>query len=233
MKLFKDYVSNYDFTNAMIARKYNHTLRVKNLCEIIAKELCLSNEKIYLAGLCGLYHDIARFDQASKFNSFDDISTFDHGDVGYEIFLKDFASKLGLSDEQIMIIANSIKHHNKLNVNDLTGDDLVFTNILRDADKIDIFYQFANVPGMLSDAQGDISKMCHDKFLARKPVSYKDIRNKREQNILYLAFIWDINYECSYKIIKDNKYFQKIQKILNNEIYDEYFEVINKFLKEK
>ncbi|MBE6148392.1 MAG: HD domain-containing protein [Firmicutes bacterium] len=233
MNLFKEYVRGYDFNNAKIARKYSHTLRVKILCELIAKNIGLNEQQVALAGKCGLYHDIARFEQAKRFNSFDDLFTVDHGDLGYEIFMKEFAEKLKLSQKETQIIAKSILYHNKLKVSDVNEEELLFTNIVRDADKIDILYQFAFVPGMIKDGEGEIKPKIHDEFIAHKPISRTDITSKRESNILSLAFIWDINFASSYKIIKENHYFDYIQKILNNSIYDEYFDVIRNYLKEK
>lgn len=232
MVLFEEYVRGYDFSNDKIARKYSHTLRVKTLCELIAKELGLNNEQIALAGICGLYHDIGRFEQARIYNNFDDLKTIDHGDLGYEIFLKQFVDKLNLSSKDRQVVAKSIKHHNKFLVENLTEEELLFTNIVRDADKIDILYQLANVHETINDGEGEISTKIRNGFLERKPLNRKDVTNDKENNILLLAFIWDFNFECAYQIIKDNQYFDKIEKKLNNAVYNEYFAEIKKFLKE-
>ena len=233
MNLFEEYVKGYDFNNDKVVIKYKHTLRVKALCELIARDLNLKEEQIKLAGLCGLYHDIARFEQIKRFNSFDDLTTIDHGDLGYEIFLNEFADKLNLSEKDKMIIAKSIKYHNKIKVEDVSEEELLFANIIRDADKIDILYIYANVPGKIHDGPGEISKDCHTDFMSHKSLSHKRVDNQKETVLLALAFVWDINFDCSYKIIKDNKYYDQIREVLNNPVYDEYFNEIKKFLKEK
>lgn len=233
MNLFEEYVRGYDFGNKKIYLKYHHTLRVKVLCELIAKELGLTKEQTKIAGLCGVYHDIARFEQIKRFDSFDDLSTIDHGDLGYEIFLNEFASKLDITEKEKMIIAKAILYHNKLEVGDVTEEENLYANITRDADKIDILYQYANVPGLIEDKEGEISKVVSEEFFAHKSINKKDVVTKRDKNIISLAFIWDINYDCSYRIIKENKYFDQIQKVLNNSIYEEYFKIIKDFLKEK
>ena len=44
---------------------------------------------IELASLIGLLHDIARFEQYTKYKTFNDLESFDHGDYGVEILKKD------------------------------------------------------------------------------------------------------------------------------------------------
>ncbi|MBE6155628.1 MAG: HD domain-containing protein [Firmicutes bacterium] len=233
MDLFEEYVKGYDFNNDKIVRKYKHTLRVKALCEVIAEDLNLNNEQKKIASLCGLYHDIARFEQATRYNSFDDDKTIDHGDLGYEIFLNEFADKLQLNQKDRMIIAKSILYHNKYDVEAVSEEELLFIKIVRDADKIDILYQYANVPGMLRDGKSAISIKCHEEFMKHHPLKWGDIINKRDGILLSLAFVWDLNFPCSFKIIKENKYYEKMEKVLNNEVFSQYFAIIKSYLKEK
>lgn len=232
MELFEKYVRNYDLNQPKIVLKYKHTLRVKALCELLAKELGLSKEDIKIAGLCGLYHDIARFEQAKIFDNFDDIATIDHGDLGYEIFQNEFAEKMKITDREKQIILKCIKYHNKLKVENVNEEELFFVNLVRDADKLDIMYIYSNIPGTLVDGDGDISDIVKSEFYSHHSVNRKNVTNDKERVIVSLAFIWDINFDSSYKIIKENKYYEKMKKLLNNSVYDEYFEEINKFLEE-
>lgn len=232
MELFEKYVQNYDFNHRKIALKYYHTLRVKTLCELLAKELGLSKEDIKLASICGLYHDIARFEQAKRYDSFDDNATIDHGDLGYEIFSNEFADNLNLTEREKQIILKSIKYHNKLKVENVNEEELFFVNLVRDADKIDIMYVYSNIPETLTDGEGEISDVVKKEFYSHHSVNRKNVINDKERAIVSLAFIWDINFAPSYKIIKENKYYEKMKKVLNNSVYDEYFEEIDKFLKE-
>ena len=233
MNFFEEYLKNYDLTNDKIARIYSHTMRVKVLCEMLAKELGLNKNQITLVGLCGLYHDIARFEQIRRFDSFNDLATVDHGDLGYQIFVNEFANKLNLSEKDTMIVAKSILYHNKFEVDNENEEELLFTNIVRDADKIDILYQCSFFTDILIDEEMNINNKVHNDFIAHRPINYKNVTNHREKNILILAYIWDINLKESYKIIKDNKYYKYIRKVLNDSIYDEYFEIIENFLEDK
>ena len=82
---FKNYTSNYLEYGEMITLKINHTLRVVDLCEKIAKSLNMSDEEIFISKIIGLLHDIGRFEQWKRYHNFKDYETVDHADLGIEI----------------------------------------------------------------------------------------------------------------------------------------------------
>ena len=227
MDLFENYVKKYDMNDTMIKRKYHHSFRVQTLCELIAKDLDMDAEDIRIASLCGIFHDIARFKQAKLFHTFNDLNSINHGDEGAIIFQNEFSDKLGLDEEKKQIIIKAIKYHNKINIgDDVNEKEELFCKILRDADKVDVLYLLATDSGLLKKTDGPISEECEHSFMNKQSINIKVIKNGTEKNILSLAFLWDINFDISKKIIKDNKYYQKIEKNLNNEIYNKYFQLI-------
>ena len=227
MKLFDDYVNNYGFDNEKIELKYHHSYRVQSLCEMLAKDLQLSERDVYIASLAGLFHDIARFKQISEYNTFLDMNSFDHGDLGADIFKNEFASQFDLSDEEQMIIYKAIKHHNKLAIGqDVNERELLFCKIVRDADKIDILYLYGSNSHLPGKTDGEVNDECHKSFMDKKSIAHEYVTNGTEKNVAALASYWDLNFALSKKIIRDNEYFQKIEKVLNNDIYTKYFKLI-------
>ena len=85
---FTEYTNNYLEYGEMIQLKINHTLRVVDLCERIAKSLNLTEEEIYISKIIGLLHDIGRFEQWKQYNTFRDQSSVDHADFGVEVLKK-------------------------------------------------------------------------------------------------------------------------------------------------
>ena len=71
-KVFKEYLRDYDEKSKDINLKIVHTYGVMERSEYIAKELKLNEEEIQLAKLIALLHDIGRFEQARKYNTFVD-----------------------------------------------------------------------------------------------------------------------------------------------------------------
>ena len=86
--LFKNYVKNYYQYGEAIKRKEEHSFRVQELSKVIATSLNLNKKDIEVASLCGLLHDIGRFEQWKKYKTYKDLDTIDHGDLGYNILLK-------------------------------------------------------------------------------------------------------------------------------------------------
>ena len=77
---FASYTRNYDPEDPKIALKIAHTYRVADICEEIAKSIGLSDEDIELAWLSGMLHDIGRFEQVKRYNTFIDSESVDHAD---------------------------------------------------------------------------------------------------------------------------------------------------------
>ena len=140
-KEFIKYTENYDLRDSNIIRKQLHSIRVMELSEKIAKRLKLSKEKIEIATLIGLLHDIARFEQYTRYHTFKDAESVDHGDLGVEILNKDLHKYID-TDKYDELIKIAVKNHNKYKIEDgLTQEQELFAKIIRDADKIDIFYE--------------------------------------------------------------------------------------------
>ena len=96
----KKYVSEFDLNNENIRRKIRHTYSVVNTSEMLAKGLNLELEDIELAKLIALLHDIGRFEQLKRYNSYLDYLTVDHGDLGAQILLEnDYIRKFIETDE--------------------------------------------------------------------------------------------------------------------------------------
>ena len=212
---FLKYTENYDLTNENIKRKQGHSIRVMNISKRIATELKLSEEQIEVATLIGLLHDIARFEQYTQYQTYNDSRSFDHGDYGVKILNKDIRKYIE-TDKYDDIIKKAIKNHNKFEIEEgLNEEELLFAKIIRDADKIDILYETI---GMFWKGEEktinntEISPEVMEKFEQNKLIK----RNKNkvfcgmDKVMSVLAFIFDINYKPSFRIINENDYINKI-----------------------
>lgn len=215
-KEFLKYTENFDLKNENIKRKQLHSLRVMAISERIAKGLNLNEEQIEIASLIGLLHDIARFEQYTQFETFNDLLSFDHGDYALKILEKDIRKYIEIS-EYDSIIKVAIKNHNKYEIEEgLSKQELLFSKIIRDADKIDIFYEavemfWNGLENQISNTY--ISENVEMQFRNQKQIK----REKKSDNsqsidgvISVIAFIYDINFSESFKIIKERDYINKI-----------------------
>lgn len=220
---FLEYTGKFDISNINIERKREHSLRVMQISKTIAENLKLSNEQIKLATLIGLLHDIGRFEQYKKYESFKDHETIDHGALGVEILKKDEYIKKYIENEKYYdVILKAIYNHNKYKIEDgVNSEEDIFCKIIRDADKLDIFYEEIEMFSLNKKdkmSESFVSEAVMQQFLNYKQVENTTIKTIADIVIRTISFIYDINYKESLKIVKEKDY---INKIIDNYQYNE------------
>lgn len=244
---FLKYTEKYNLSNEKLKRKQLHSLRVMKKSRIIAQSLKLSEEEIQIATLIGLLHDIGRFEQYTKYNTFSDHNSIDHAELGIRILQENNYIKNYIEDENwINIILIAIKNHNKYKIEKgLNKKKELFCKIVRDADKADIMYEGANVFWNTESEKSDLenAKVKQEEIDAIKKHTLMDRRKmKRESELdgmlIMLCFIFDINYPKTFEIIDKENIIQSIFSRFNfkNEETKEKMEEIkrelNKYIKE-
>ena len=210
---FLKYVDKYDNNDKEILLKRRHTLRVMELSEEIAKSLDLSEEDVELAKLCGLLHDIGRFTQIRDFNTYNDLVSLDHGDLGAEILKKDNYINKFTNKNQDNII-KVVKYHNKYRIpKTLSEKNRLLTKIVRDADKIDILFLFVNKETYNKIEYTSVSKEVYNDILNKRLVRNINVKTSADEIVREIANIFDISYKKSFEIIKERDYVNKIFKI--------------------
>lgn len=141
IQAFEEYVSNYDLKDPNINLKYIHTGKVAENCECIAKSLGLSAEDCALAWEIGMLHDIGRFEQLRRFDTFNDAVSIDHAQFGADLlFQEGLIQKFDENGEQNDLIEKAVRYHSLYRIPEgLTEREKMFCQIIRDADKIDIY----------------------------------------------------------------------------------------------
>ena len=218
-EIFEEYTSQFDMSQSGIKRKKEHSLRVASISRMIAEKEGLNPD---LAELIGLYHDIARFEQLKRFNNFSDRKTgFDHGDEGAKFieengWLKDITDNRNYDK----IIYESIINHNKRFIKEgLTEEELKYAKLIRDADKIDIYYlsnvDFLEVVGAKDKTEEDIKKekISYDAFGEIMRCKQLDLAlGTNDANVVMtmIGFLFDINYKTSIHYLEKNGYIQNL-----------------------
>lgn len=222
-KEFIKYTENYDLTNDRIKGKQTHSLRVMEISKQIAERLGLSQEDVELATLIGLLHDIARFEQYTRYNTFRDLESIDHGDLGAEILQKDIRKYIE-TDQYDDIIIKAVKNHNKYKIEaGLTAKEELFSKIVRDVDKIDIFYE--SVVMFWKGKEEQVEESIISKDTTEQFENLLQIKKQRNESVIdnvirVIAFIFDMNFKPSFQILREEDY---INKILNRyDFKDEY-----------
>ena len=142
-KEFKNYVANYNPEHPRVALKISHILRVAENCRVIAESLNLSEEEIKLAELIGIFHDLGRFEQVIIADTFSDRdSKINHAEQSVKVLFEEGLIRRFIEEETYdNVIRKAVYNHNRAGIEDgLTEKELLFAKIIRDADKLDIFY---------------------------------------------------------------------------------------------
>lgn len=233
---FKEYVENFDCSNENIIRKYYHSIRVMDFAEEIANSENLKEDDIELSVIIGLLHDYGRFEQWTNYQTFNDLKSIDHGDLGVQIlFQQNHIEKFYNKKENYNIIYNAIKYHNKYGFPDSLDEKAkTMCKIIRDADKLDIINLLISGDLKFKSSNEEISENIKNDFLKCKLINRKDVKNANDANLSKLAMLYDYNYKFSYEYTINNNVLKRLyNKVENKEMFKEYFDYMEKFLNKK
>lgn len=217
-QVLKKYVSNYDISNNRIRVKIGHIERVAGIAKKIAQKMKVSEEDIQLAELIGLLHDIGRFEQVRRYNTFCDKDSINHGKLGVEILFKQGMIREFIEDTQYdEIIKKAILNHNrdKADIQVANERELLHSKIIRDADKTDIIYMLtfedketAWGSGKLEDEE--ITEDIYQQFIEDQSIDYAKRKTGVDVLVSHFAYVFDFNDKYALQMVKEKQYFKKI-----------------------
>ena len=236
----KKYLQNYDIENPRIALKVSHIYRVADMSKRVAEELELTREQIELAELIGLLHDIGRFEQIKRYDTFQDKLSVDHANLGVQILKEnDFLSTFCEEEKYHNIILTAIQNHNKFKIDSsLQGEELLQSKIIRDADKIDIlnfltFEKFETLYKRPDITDVPISKEMLEEFYKGKQVERSKQVTYMDDWLSNITYIFDINFRPSFKILQEKDYINKIIDRTKTPQMEEVRKFANEYIKKR
>jgi len=226
---FDDYVAGFygddEAINANLKLKEKHSRRTCKEMLYLAGELGLDeNQKNQrrLSETTALFHDIGRFEQFVKYNTYSDVRSVDHCRLGLEVLRQ---SKLldGLDRQERQLIEKAIEFHGRKELpEDLDGRFLLLSKLIRDADKIDALYvvteyykQYRDNPQEfrleleLPDVPGYSAEVVEGLLLGQR-VDYSRLRTLNDLKLCLLGWVYDVNFTPTLKRIKQRKYLEKL-----------------------
>lgn len=206
--------------------KKEHIAFVRKNSKELAEVLQLDEHLRDLAELIGLCHDLGRFYQYDKYNTFNDSVSEDHASLALKIF-DTCPYKNELPQRDLFLTQFAIFNHNKKEIEEIAGDAkdaITLAKIIRDADKLDIYRVLepyltgdtANgAPNFVhADASNDISPNFMEIFVEGRQADYNEIKTHGDRKLVRLLWIYDVNYPWTMKKIKEAGYAEKIIKSL-------------------
>jgi HD superfamily phosphodiesterase len=229
---FEQYVTGFSSSDSIIQQnmdlKAEHTRRVCEAIKDIGGSLDLSQEDLCLAEASGLLHDIGRFEQYSRYKTFDDYRSKDHALLGVEVIQSNRVLE-GLEANAADIIVRVVGYHNRAALP--AGEEerwFLFLKLLRDADKLDIwhivteYYQNAgnnrneSIELDLPDKDW-VSNPVYEALLKGKIVQMTDLKTLHDFKLLQMGWIYDVNFPRTFQIVQEKKYLEKIRDALPRE----------------
>ena len=232
---FDSYVRKYNIDDPKIKLKYNHSYRVMDLCRQIAESIGLNDNDVKLAMIIGILHDYARFEQWSMYKTYSDMDSVDHGDLAVELlFEKNEIENFNIKKEDYSVVYDAIKYHNKYEYPEHASQrNKLFCQIIKDADKLDIFYLLSIGEIKIVNDDSEISDEIKDEFYKENLLKREQKKTKSDIIVFYLAMIYDMNFKYSYKFLKQNKLIEKLFEFIDSkEKFRPYFNYIGKYMKE-
>lgn len=214
---FNSYVARYDASDERIALKVEHTYEVAKLCDEIARVEGLSSADVDLAWLCGLLHDIGRFEQLRQWGTFSDADSCIHAALGIKV-LKDEMASFTCDPEWARIIERAVALHSDFRLpSDLGARERLFCIITRDADKVDIMRVFnqSSCEAVLGIdpsefSRGEISDVAFETFGERRCLARDERPGSLDGLVGAVCLAFELELPASRKALEDRGYLQAL-----------------------
>ncbi len=248
---FNEYIDKYENKDEdSFKLKIVHTMNVVQNAKRISTEMNLSEEDINLAMLIAYLHDLGRFEELKTMSSFDSVRN-DHALFASKILFEGGLIRDFIDDNSYdEIIRKAIENHNKLNIEDGLNDrELLHAKIIRDADKLDNFRvnkvssiesRFPNKFKTIEEFNDSkISDNVYNSILNNECVDIHDRVYPLDYWLCVLAFIFDLSFKETFKIVKENDYMNILIDRFNYTDNDtknkmeRIRDILNKYIDEK
>ena len=215
-----------EFINANVKMKEEHSRRVLAEMRYLAKELSLTENQRLLAESIGLLHDVGRFPQFVKYRTYSDPRSVNHSLLALDVLQEENVLSPLPADER-GIIETAIKYHGDKDLpSNLTGDTLLLSKMIRDADKLDIYrvatqayVQYKNDPDNfkleieLPDRPG-CSPEVLNALLEGRLIDNKHLQTFNDMKLCQLSWVYNVNFTATLKRIRRKKYLNGILEFL-------------------
>lgn len=216
---FEAYLDEYDRADDKVHLKIVHTYGVVDAAEDIARRMGLGEEDVQLAKVIGLLHDIGRFEQIKRFDSFEP-GTMEHAAYGAQLLFgpEKMIRRFVKDDRFDSLICTAIEKHSDFKLEGITDErTLLHAKLIRDADKLDncrvkLEESMETLLGVDEKGVGEgvIAPKVWESCMAKESVLSSDRVSKVDYWISYIAQYYDINFPETYEIMREHDYVKRI-----------------------
>ena len=192
--------------NAHLDLKHKHTAHVCAEMKHLTKQLGLGANERRLAQVIALFHDVGRFEQVARYGTFMDARSENHALLGLRVLRENrILDQVAPTERRIIETAIEV-HGAKQLPADLPEDCVMYTRLIRDADKLDIYrVVLTSYREYRARPEGfvlDIPFPDDDSFtpavlqgvLDGRHIDYTELRTMNDVKLMQLGWIYDINF---------------------------------------
>lgn len=215
---FEKYLDGYERENDKVKLKIVHTYGVVAQSTEITERMHLTEEDVSLAKIIGLLHDIGRFEQLRRYDSFMP-GTMDHASYGVQVlFGEGMIRRFVPTDIWDDIIETAIAKHSDYVLEGIEKERiLLHARVIRDADKLDnCRVKLVDAPetfmgaGTETIGLSDITPKIRKDALEGRSILSADRVTLMDYWVSYLAYFYDLNYRESLDIAEENDYVRRL-----------------------
>ncbi len=227
--LFDAYAGGYRQADPRIDEnirlKIDHTRRVEAEIRALSDALGVSPELARTAQAAAILHDVGRFEQFSRYGTFDDARSADHAVLGEEILaVGRHLDWLGDARRDRLLAA--VRYHNRVRLPAMDDERTHHVcALLRDADKLDIWGMVAadyRTHGVVPDRPfyrglvrtAGVSAGVWDAVRERRPVDFRSVANLNDYVVLQAAMVFDLNYAPAFRAVLAREILPSIRSVL-------------------
>ncbi len=198
--------------------KRTHSLRVVGEINALGRALRLPARDLLLASTIAVLHDVGRFEQYKNFRTYDDTASVDHGALSAHI-LGETDVLNGFTSQEQEIIRGAIYWHNKpVLPKDQREEVLFFAQLIRDADKLDI-YRVVSKYGPFAEhpdgsppkpLQEDVSEHIFTSLLEGRSVDYSQVRSETDAALARIFWVYDLNFKPALRLVAKRNYLEAL-----------------------
>jgi hypothetical protein len=212
---FNDYCRTFDLDDEEARLNYAlkelHTSKVMDNILLLAESAGLCDDRLELAGMVGLLHDVGRFEQFRQHRTFYDSKSENHAALGLKVIRENRLLE-GLTNDETDTILQSVGLHNVFKVPDsISGEKRLYLNLIRDADKLDIWRVFAHQCTLPEDEQASAAMLgfpdlpeCSTEVLEcigqREMVNLSFLRTVNDFKMLQISWVFDLHFPLSFQL---------------------------------
>ena len=227
---FSSYVASFatDDPDVMknIDLKHDHTLRVCGEALGIGTALGLDGFSLAVAEITALFHDVGRFDQYRRFRTFSDKKSVNHALFGVEI-LKEHKVLDRLEPSLGQLILEVVACHNRATLSeDMAPRPLFFSRLLRDADKLDIWWVLTEYYRMKAEGETNetieldlpdtagTSETIRESLVKGQVILFDSMKNLNDFKLFQAGWVYDLYFTPALERMRERNYLGKIQNAL-------------------